>query len=845
MEVQESILEYSKKDKDSIIFKLKTHEKRGLSETEVHQKREQFGTNELSESHEFNIVTEFFSHFLEPLNLILFFAAVLSISLGEKTNALIIFAIVLIGVVLDFVQEYGADKSLKNLLEKVKNTATVIRDNRKTEINFHEIVVGDILILETGDLIPADARVISTLDFFVNQSAITGESFPSEKTSDVLTTITSPADCHNLIFRGTNVVNGCATAVVIKTGKNTEFGKIAKTLSEKPLKSDFEIGATHFGYFLMKIILFLVVIIFFLNSFLKHDYFESFMFAIAIAVGITPELLPMIMTITMSSGSKKMAKKGVIVKKLSAIPSFGSMSILCTDKTGTLTDNKIALVKHTDYKGIDNETVLLYSYLNSSYQTGLKNPLDEAVLQYEKISISSYKKLGEIPYDFFRKRMSVVVKNKSEITLITKGAPEEVLENCIYYKEKNKTVKITPKIKKEIFDTYKKLSEDGFRVIAVSTKTLKETEKKYTKADETQLIFEGFIGFLDPAKHGVKQAIAELEELGVAIKIITGDNEYVTRKICSDVGLEVKSLLLGHELEKLTDDALKVKALQTSVFARCSPDQKNRIIIALKATGAVVGYMGDGINDAPSLRTADVGISVNNAVDVAKESAEIVLTHKELSVLKEGIIDGRKTFGNTMKYIMMTLSSNFENMFSAIGAIIMLPFLPMLPVQILLNNFIYDFSQISISTDTVDEEWIKKPKKWDLNFIKKFMFIFGPISSIFDILTFIIMFYVLNANAALFQTAWFMESLATQLLVIHVIRTKKIPLIQSKANLPLLLSTIIFLTIGWLIPYTELGAIFGFAPLPMSMILIIIGIVIVYLITVELVKRRFYKTHDF
>jgi P-type Mg2+ transporter len=818
----------------------------GLSSEEAKKRLDRYGPNALAEKKEINIFLDFFSHFLNPLILILCIAAIMSVFMGEESDAVIIGFIILFGVLLDFVQEYNADKALKKLVDSVKTTSTVIRGGNKSEINVSDLVPGDVIFLSSGDMVPADARVIEAKYFFVNQSSITGESYPSEKTSEkIVRQNVSLSDLSNIVFRGTNVVSGSATAVILKTGKDTEFGKIASKLSEKPVRSDFEKSINDFGFFLMKIILILVVFIFFANSFLKHDYFQSFMFAIAIAVGVTPELLPMIMSVTMTIGSKKMLKKGVIVKKLSSIPNFGSMNILCTDKTGTLTENSISLVKYNDIMGNASEEVLTLTYFNSFFQTGIKNTLDEAVLGYKKIEISTVKKIDEIPYDFVRKKMSVVVSIKGKRLLITKGAPEEIFKSCSYCIINGKKKVMGEQLKKKATGLYHNLSEEGFRVLSIAVKELKDTRKAYSKDDENGMCLKGFVSFLDPPKKDVKETIKCLKELGVEVKIITGDNELVTKKICSEVGLEIKGILFGQDLSSFTDDALRVKAQNTTIFVRCSPDEKDRIITVLRANNNVVGYLGDGINDAPSLRTADVGISVDSAVDVAKESADIVLTKKSLTDLKEGIIEGRKTFGNTIKYIMMALSSNFGNMFSAAGAILFLPFLPMLPIQILLNNLIYDFSQVTIPSDNVDDDWVKSPRKWNLSFLKKFMYVFGPISSLFDYITFFVLFFVIKASAPVFQTGWFMESLATQTLVIHVIRTKRTPILKSRSSKLLVLSSILCLATGWLLPYTPIGKFFKFEPLPWNVCLILAGIVIVYLFVVEFAKRMFYRKVNF
>jgi P-type Mg2+ transporter len=817
----------------------------GLSDEEVLRRRAQYGLNTIAKERELSVILEFLSYFKSPLVIILLIASGVSAYFGEMRNAIIIWVMILLSVILDFVEEHSAGKAAKKLQENVRVMATVIRNGRKEEIHTSEIVPGDIIFLSAGNLVPADARVIEADDCFVNQSALTGESLPNEKHAGMLgKDRTALGDMDNVLFFGTSVITGTATAVVIATGGATEFGKIAEKLVQPEEKSEFELGVVSFGYFIMKVILFLTLTIFFLNTVIHHNVFESFMFAVAIAVGVTPELLPMIMSITMARGSIRMSKKGVIVKKLSAIPSFGSMNVLCTDKTGTLTEDNIRVSGTTDANGKPSDKVLLYAYLNSTFQTGITNPLDRAIAEIKKPNIRAYEKTEEIPFDFQRKMMSVAVKGPDGDQLITKGAPEEIWARCT-------TIVIDGN--QQFFDAdargraekqYADLSAQGLRVLAVATKRIANPKEKYTTRDESGLEFDGFISFLDPPKKGVKTVLKDLQAIGISIKIITGDNELVTEKLCRDAGLEIKGILLGQDITTMTDDALRVRALHSTIFARFSPDQKNRIIHALRSSGNVVGYIGDGINDAPSLKTADVGISVSNALDVARESADMVLTQKSLKILKEGVLEGRKTFGNTMKYILMGLSSNFGNMFSMLAAVFFLPYLPMLPVQILLNNLLYDCSQVTLPMDNVDKEWLQKPRRWNFSYIKKFMLTLGPVSSIYDVTTYLILFFVFHANASVFQTGWFMESLATQSLVIHFIRTQKLPFIQSMPSKWLLISTFTIVTVGWIIPYTAIGAYFQFSPLPWYMVATIVGIVLVYLVHVEIVKRFFFKRND-
>ncbi|MCX6644266.1 MAG: magnesium-translocating P-type ATPase, partial [Candidatus Bathyarchaeota archaeon] len=636
---------------------------------------------------------------------------------------------------------------------------------------------------------PADARIIEGKDLFVNQSALTGESFPVEKTSAAIKAKeASITEWNNYLFMGTSIVSGTATAVVVRTGGSTEYGKIAQKLVEKAPETEFEIGTKKFGFLIMQVTFFLVMFVFMINALLHPNaqgILQALLFAVALAVGLTPELLPMIITINLSKGAQVMSKKGVIVKRLSSIETFGSMNVLCTDKTGTLTENQIKLILHIDMEGKDDEKVLLYSLLNSRFQTGLKSPLDEAILKHEEIDLSKFQKIDEVPFDFVRRRVSVVVEQEKQRFFIAKGAPEEILKVCSYYELEGLISDISEGTRKKIEQKYLDLSAEGLRVLGVASKKLKEEKAVYSINDESDMTFLGFVAFLDPPKETAKQSLQLLSKAKVELKILTGDNELVTRKVCSELGFEVKGVALGNEIAQMSNEALAAVVEDVNVFARVTPAQKDRIINVLKSNGHVVGFMGDGINDAPSLKTSDVGISVNNAVDVARESADIILLRNDLTVLGEGVLEGRKTFGNTMKYIMMGVSSNFGNMFSAAGGSVFLGFLPMLPIQILLNNLLYDTSQTVMTTDNVDPEYIEKPKRWDISFIRRFMVTLGPVSSLFDFATFFIMLFIFlpmvpasapaHTGEHLFQTAWFIESLCSQTLVVLIIRTRRVP----------------------------------------------------------------------
>lgn len=820
----------SSADKE-VVEKLETNEQKGLSEAEAAKRISQFGENVIVAAKRRNSLFELLRHFKSPLILILITATIISYSLGETINASIILFIILLSVAIDYYQERDARNAAERLKESVKNKATVIRNSKEREIFHEKLVPGDIILLSAGKIVPADVRILFAKNFFVNQSSLTGESFPCEKTnSPVSDDKTNLIDLTNISFMGSSVISGTARAIVLKTGSDTEFGKIAEKLSAPEEETEFSKGIRKFGYLIMRVIIILVLFIFLVNAVLKRDLFESFMFSLAVAVGLTPELLPMIMAVTMSKGSTHMARKGVIVKRLSAIPDFGSMEVLCADKTGTITEDIIHLIKYVDKNGVDSDSLLLLAYLNSFYQTGIKNPLDEAVLAFRKVDITGYTKKDEIPFDFTRRRMSVVVTFENRNILICKGAPEEIFKVCLLgEQDKSTAIKI-----------YESLSMDGFRVLAVATK---ETgiEGIFTKEDESELMLQGFIAFLDPPKADAGKVIYALKKMGVEIKIITGDNHLVTQKVCKEIGLPVKGILQGHEMATLSYDALRQRVKDTTIFTRFSPEQKNRVILALKAYQWTVGYMGDGINDAPSLKTADIGISVKGATDVTKDAADIILTKKDIMVLKEGILEGRKTFGNTMKYILMGLSSNFGNMFSVAAATIFLPFLPMLPVQILINNFLYDTSQITIPTDNVDKSYIQKPQRWNLKMIYTYMIVFGLTSSVFDLITFYLLYKFFNVSHAQFRTGWFMESLATQVLVVFIIRTWHIPFIESKPSFQLFIGVMLCLFLGWLLPYLPFSDLAGFERLPGLVIVYITGIVIIYLFTAEVLKRFIYS----
>jgi Mg2+-importing ATPase len=833
----------------------------GLSSDEAARRLEVYGPNELAKRKKRSSIIEFLMNFKSPLVIILMIAGLISGILGELPNMIIIFSIVFLSVILDYYQESKAEKAAETLKEAVTTTATVLRDNAKQEIKLHDIVQGDIVYLSAGDITPADARVISAKDLFVNQSALTGESFPVEKTpAPVKAKDPAITEWSNYLFMGTSIVSGTSTALVVRTGGATEYGKIAKKLVEKPPETEFEKGIKSFGFLIMQVTILLVLFVFMINALLHPDtegILTALLFAVALAVGLTPELLPMIITVNLSKGAISMSRKGVIVKRLASIENFGSMNVLCTDKTGTLTENKITLVLHVDAEGKDDDKVLLYSYLNSYYQTGLKSPLDEAILVHEKIDISDYQKIDEVPFDFVRRRVSVVVEKARQRFFIAKGAPEEIFKVSSFCEIGGLAVDLTEELRKQAEQKYFDLSSEGFRVLGVAYKKLREEKNVYSINDESDMVFLGFVAFLDPPKETAKESLRLLSNAGIELKILTGDNELVARKTCESLGFEVKGVVLGSEIAQLHDDALARIVEESNVFARVTPVQKDRIITQLKSNGHVVGFMGDGINDAPSLKTSDVGVSVNNAVDVAKESADIILLKNDLTVLAEGVLEGRKTFGNTMKYIMMGVSSNFGNMFSVAGASLILPllgfdFLPMLPIQILLNNLLYDISQSAITADNVDPEYVEKPKRWDIGYIRSFMLSLGPVSSVFDFLTFFVMlliFFPLFPNLPqdrLFQTAWFIESLATQTVVIFAIRTRKSPFWKSKPGRLLTVSSFAIVAVALIIPYTYFGeTYFGFVHPPLLFYPVLLGLVGTYLVLAEVVKRWFFKRNSY
>jgi len=818
------------------------HGEGGLTTREAQERLAKVDPNEQTPARRAAGLIQILLLFTNPLVIMLLIVSIVSVFVGEIVNASIIALMVVVSIVINFVQTWHSQRAAERLRGQVAPTATILRDGQWSELPWREVVPGDVIRLSAGDLVPADARLLQTKDLHVNQAALTGESLPVEKEASVQgaavveTAAVHSADARNAVFLGTSIVSGTATAVVMATGPATAFGDIAARLAARPPETEFERGTKQFGYLIMKTIIFLVFFVLLVSIVLRHNPLESLLFALALAVGLTPEFLPMITTVTLGRGALHMARHKVIVKHLEAIQNFGSMDVLCSDKTGTLTSGAMTLAQHVDALGNPADHVLLLGYLNGTYESGVKNPINVAILQYDSLDISAYRKVDEIPFDFERRRLSIVTEAKGEILLITKGAPESVLSCCSQFEVHGQTHLLDDAARAKCQAIYDGLSATGYRVLAVASRLVMPQEV-YRIADEQDLALAGFLAFSDPPLADAAESLEALRRDGVRVKILTGDSELVAHHICSQVGLDAQHIVLGEELDRVSDTALAAVAEKTIVFARVSPMQKHRIILALKGRGHVVGYLGDGINDAPSLHAADVGISVATAVDVAKEAADIILLERSLRVLHQGILEGRKAFGNVMKYLLMGTSSNFGNMFSMAAAAMFLPFLPMLPTQILLNNFLYDLAQITIPTDNVDVSYIDKPRRWDIKLIRDFMLYIGPISSIYDFLTFYALLKIFHASEALFHTGWFVESLATQTLVLFVIRTAGTPF-RSRPSLLLAITTVLIVLVGIVLPFSPFANVFGLTPLPAMFFLFLGGAVMTYLLLVELVKRR-------
>ena len=811
----------------------------GLSSFEAKQRLKFFGPNSLKASATRNELVLFISQFKSPITLILIFAATLSLFLGDLTNTLIIFFIILVSAVLSFWQETGARGAVEKLLSIIKIKAAVLRDGKCEEIAIEEIIPGDVVQLSAGDIIPGDCIIIHSKDLFVNEASLTGETFPVEKNAGVAETGAPISKRLNSLFMGTHVVSGTATAVIVQTGVHTEFGNVAKHVAAAQPETEFEHGIKKFGYLLMEVTLILVITIFAINIYFHKPAIDSLLFSLALAVGLTPQLLPAIISINLSHGAKNMAKSQVIVKRLSAIENFGIMNVLCSDKTGTLTEGSVKVKDFIDSSGERNEKVFLYTYLNSNFETGFKNPIDAAILNHTTCEISNYKKTDEIPYDFIRKRLSIVVNSDSGHILITKGAFQNVLEVCSLVETKNNQFKNIGEVRDQLIQKFESLSKDGLRVIAVAYRNMNNTGI-IDHSFERDLTFLGFVTLYDPPKQGILETIKQLKETGIHLKIITGDNQYIATELGRKVFSHTPKVLTGKEMHSISAEAFVRRVNSVDVFAEVEPNQKERILIALRRNGNVVGYIGDGINDASALHVADVGISVDTAVDAAKESADIVLLDKDLNVLMAGVKEGRKTFSNTLKYILMATSANFGNMFSMAGASLFLSYLPLLPSQILLTNLLTDLPEMTIATDNVEENTVAKPRKWNLGFIKKFMIAFGLLSSIFDFATFGILLLALNAGQNEFRTGWFVESVVSASMIVLVVRSPY-SIFKSRPGKYLALAVLCVSIFTFLLPFTPLASLLGFTVLPVNYLLALLGIVMLYITSTEILKRFFFR----
>jgi Mg2+-importing ATPase len=878
----ESITDAASRDSADVLQSLGSSPN-GLTEAEAEERLLNFGPNAVGVEKHHEWLHRLWTAVRNPLVILLTVLAIVSFAtyfsdkagerdVSEFYAGVVMLAMVILGVSLRLVQETRADNAAAKLKAMIKVTATVLRNGEQKEIPLQQLVPGDVVKLSAGDMIPADVRLIAAKDLFVIQATLTGESLPVEK-SDARDTRTgiSSIEHTNICFLGTSVESGAATAVIVATGAQTYFGKMAASLATQQTDTAFDKGVKKFVYLMLSFMIVMVPLVFFINGLMKHNWKDAFFFAMAVAVGLTPEMLPMIVSVCLSKGALAMSKKKVIVKKLNSIQNFGAMDVLCTDKTGTLTIDHVILEIHCDVFKNESEEVLRDAYLLSHFQTGLKNVLDRAVLKYKQLhgelGIDKYKMIDEIPFDFSRRMMSVAVEGPDgERQLLTKGAPEAVFAKCTHFESDGEIFPMEPILVGNLIEQVNSLSEDGFRVLAVATKKL-GTQTSFTKADESELVLTGYLAFLDPPKDSAAKAITALRNNGVTVKVLTGDNDLVTRKVCSEVGIHAEKIILGSQVETMNDEQLAQAVETTDIFARLSPAHKKRVVQALQRNKHVVGFMGDGINDAPALRAADVGLSVDNAVDIAKESADMILLEKDLMVLEEGVLEGRKVFVNILKYVRMGASSNFGNMFSVLGASAWLKFLPMQPIQVLTNNLLYDFSQVPIPTDNVGANLISKPRPWAMGEIAKFIVFIGPISSIFDYTTYALMWFYFKCNdlglvpptpelvarfanpkdtdhtyaAALFSTGWFVESLMTQTLIVHVIRTSRLPFIQSRASWQLTMTTLAIMLVGAALPFTPVAKYLGFVPLPWQFWPFLLLTLLCYVALTQLVKQRMVK----
>jgi len=866
-ELTSTLVAASRNDPETALKSLRSHPL-GLTAAQADAIGRRVGPNEVEHEKPLPWPLHLWRCYTNPFNLLLTVLAVVSFLTDDMQATLVIGTMVVLSTLIRFWQEARSNQAADKLKAMVSNTATVMRRERADEtadddaasvvrrcmeVPMRDLVPGDIVVLSAGDMIPADLRVLAAKDLFVSQAAMTGESLPVEKFVAQATFSANPLELDNILFMGTNVVSGSATAVVVTTGNATYFGALAQRVTAVDrTDTAFQAGVNRVSWLLIRFMLVMAPLVLFINGFTKGDWVEACLFALSVAVGLTPEMLPMIVTSTLAKGAVVMSRRKVIVKRLDAIQNFGAMDVLCTDKTGTLTQDKICLERHTDVFGETSDDVLRMAYLNSRYQTGLKNLLDVAVLEHAEVSrqleTHSWRKVDEIPFDFTRRRMSVVVAEAAAPhVLICKGAVEEILSVCTHVQHGAMSQPMTPALLARIGKVTADLNQEGLRVVAVATKEVLPFKDTYGVTDEGELTLLGYVAFLDPPKETTAPALAALREHGVTVKILTGDNPLVTAKVCSEVGLETTRVVLGADLEAMDDTALADAVERHNVFAKLTPGHKERVVRALRANGHVVGFMGDGINDAPALRAADIGISVDTAVDIAKEAADIILLEKSLMVLEAGVLEGRRTFANMLKYIKMTASSNFGNVFSVLVASAFIPFLPMLPLQLLVQNLLYDISQIAIPFDNVDEELLKKPQRWQPGEIGKFMLFFGPISSVFDITTFVLMWFVFGANTPehqmLFQSGWFVVGLLTQTLIVHMIRTAKIPFIQSRAAAPLLVMTAVIMAIGIFLPMGPLASYFKLQPLPPVYFAYLAAILLGYMTLTQWMKRFYVRRY--
>ncbi|MBF0502881.1 MAG: magnesium-translocating P-type ATPase [Candidatus Riflebacteria bacterium] len=833
---------------------------KGLNGSAVERARAEFGPNEVAQRQKPGFIKEIAARCQNPLVVQLLVICGISLFMGDVRAAVVVGGMIILSVTLGYIQEARSNEAAEKLRQMVQTTTAVVRDGKDMEVHMSEIVPGDIIILDAGSIIPADLRLLTTKDFFVGQSALTGEAMPVEKQSQSAEIQPkSPLELPNACFQGSTVISGSARGVAVNTGRRTYFGSISEKLALQDPQTSFDRGIAGFTWLMIRFMMVMVSIVFLIVGITKHDWAEALLFALSVAVGLTPEMLPMMVTVNLSKGALAMSGKKVIVKKLNSIQNFGAIDVLCTDKTGTLTQDKIILEKYVDVANRTSEDVLRYAYMNSHYQTGLRNILDRAILNHEELDVEkTCRKIDEIPFDFQRKRMSVIIEYEGSHVMICKGAVDSVYKACTSYQVDDEIHPLIDVIKNDIMEEYEALSADGYRVLAIAYREFPRDKHVFSVADEAGLVILGYIAFLDPPKDSAKPALDTLRTMGVGVKVLTGDNALVTRKVCREVGLDVARVITGDELMDLSDEKIQDVAEAGTVFAALSPTQKQQLVEALQKRGHVVGYMGDGINDAPAMKAADVGISVESAVDVAKEAADIILLEKSLQVLEDGIIEGRKVFGNIIKYIRMGASSNFGNMFSVLGGSYFLPFLPMAPIQVLVNNLLYDVSQVGIPTDTVDEEYLRSPRQWNIDNIRKFMIFIGPMSSIYDYATYFLMLYFFNCQLfsapgtsvemktyyeSLFHTGWFVESLLTQTLIVHIIRTQRIPFLQSNPSPGLLLSTVLVMIVGAVLPYTPFAHMIGLVPLPWTYWVWIIGFLVTYSMLTHLVKTWFFKKY--